>query len=103
MSKRRVALIILLIAGLAGCSGGGPAQTEREHAFLQYVKDNGSDDARIEDFKSGKCTKAEGAPSYVCDVSAEVTAMGRRFGHEMDGVYTFSEIGGVWKVTGRIQ
>ncbi|MCL1558679.1 hypothetical protein FHR53_003930 [Xanthomonas arboricola] len=103
MSKLRVALIILLIAGLAACSGGGPAQTEREHAFLQYVKDNGSDDARIEDFKSGKCTKAEGAPSYACDVSAEVTAMGRKFGHEMDGVYTFSEIGGVWKVTGRIQ
>ncbi|ASY85581.1 hypothetical protein [Xanthomonas citri] len=68
MSKRRVALIILLIAGLAACSADGPAQTEREHAFLQYVKDNGSDDARIEDFKSGKCTKAEGAPSYVCDV-----------------------------------
>lgn len=59
MSKLRIALIILLIAGLAACSGGGPAQTEREHAFLQYVKDNGSDDARIEDFKSGKCTNAE--------------------------------------------
>ncbi|MCC4629159.1 hypothetical protein LPY96_17615 [Xanthomonas citri pv. malvacearum] len=103
MSKRRVALIILLIAGLAACSADGPAQTEREHAFLQYVKDNGSDDARIEDFKSGKCTKAEGAPSYVCDVSAEVTAMGRKFGNEMDGVYTFSEVGGVWKVTGRVQ
>ena len=103
MSKLRIALIILLIAGLAACSGGGPAQTEREHAFLQYVKDNGSDDARIEDFKSGKCTNAEGAPSYACDVSGEVTAMGRKFGHEMDGVYTFSEIGGVWKVTGRIQ
>ncbi|UKE71070.1 hypothetical protein K8O61_08710 [Xanthomonas cerealis pv. cerealis] len=103
MSKRRVALIILLITGLTACSGDGPAQTEREHAFLQYVKDNGSDDARIEDFKSGKCTKAEGAPSYACDVSAKVTAMGRKFGNEMDGVYTFSKVGGVWKVTGRIQ
>ncbi|WP_386339928.1 hypothetical protein O4D10_21190 [Xanthomonas citri pv. citri] len=103
MSKLRVSLIILLIVGLAACSGGGPAQTEREHAFLQYVKDNGSDDAKIEDFKSGKCTKAEGAPSFSCDVSAEVTAMGRKFGNEMDGVYTFTQVGGVWKVTGRIQ
>ncbi|KAB0522719.1 hypothetical protein [Xanthomonas cissicola] len=92
MSKFRVSLISLFIAGLTAC-----------HAFLQYVKDNGSDDARIEDFKSGKCTKAEGAPSFSCDVSARVRAMGRDFGHEMDGVYTFSEVGGVWKVTGRIQ
>lgn len=29
--------------------------------------------------------------------------MGRKFGNEMDGVYTFSEVGGVWKVTGRVQ
>ncbi|ATS51204.1 conserved exported hypothetical protein [Xanthomonas citri pv. fuscans] len=103
MSKFRVSLISLLIAGLTACSGGSPAQTEREHAFLQYVKDNGSADARIEDFKSGKCTKAESAPSFSCDVSAKVRAMGRDFGHEMDGVYTFTQVGGVWKVTGRIQ
>ncbi|MEQ7925471.1 hypothetical protein ABQW55_016960 [Xanthomonas citri pv. malvacearum] len=76
MSKRRVALIILLIAGLAACSADGPAQTEREHAFLQYVKDNGSDDARIEDFKSGKCTKAEGAPSYVVTSTFNLTHRG---------------------------
>ncbi|MGD3385117.1 hypothetical protein QT497_22275 [Xanthomonas citri pv. citri] len=58
---------------------------------------------RIEDFKSGKCTKAEDAPSFSCDVSAKVRAMGRDFGHEMDGVYTFTQVGGVWKVTRRIQ
>ncbi|MBV6668151.1 hypothetical protein ACCP96_07345 [Xanthomonas campestris pv. fici] len=103
MSKLRVSLIILLIVGLAACTGGGPAQTEREHAFLQYVKDNGSDDAKVDDFKSAKCTKAEGAPSYACDVSAEIQATGRELGHDMDGVYSFTQVGGGWKVTGRIQ
>ncbi|MGD3372427.1 hypothetical protein QT497_22250 [Xanthomonas citri pv. citri] len=47
MSKLHVSLVTLLIAGLTACLAGGPAQTEREHAFLQYVKDNGSDDARV--------------------------------------------------------
>lgn len=103
MSKLRAPLIALLIVGLAACSGGGPSKHAREAAFLQYVKDNGSDDAKVHDFKSSKCTKAEGAPSYACDVSAEIQATGRELGHDMDGVYSFTQVGGAWKVTGRIQ
>ncbi|XOL70418.1 hypothetical protein SE336_07975 [Xanthomonas arboricola] len=97
MSKFRVSLISLLIAGLTACSAGGPAQTEREHAFLQYVKDNGSDDARIEEFKSGRCTKAEGAPSFSCDVSAKVRAMaailGTKGGRSLGRAFPGSQAG----------
>jgi hypothetical protein len=70
---------------------------------LQFVKANGSDDARIEDFNSKKCQKAEGAPSFVCDASAKVHAMGRDFGNQMDGVYTFTLVDDRWQITGRVQ
>ena len=103
MSKARLAIIGTLIVSLVACSGGGPAETEREHAFLQFVKANSNEEARIEDFESNQCTKAEGAPSYTCDVSAKVEAMERDFGHQMDGVYTFTKVGGTWKITGRVQ
>lgn len=103
MSKLRIALTGSLAACLAACSGGGPSHDERQNAFLQYVKDNSNDKAKIADFESGKCVKAEGAPSYNCAVSSQVEAMQRDFGHEMDGVYTFTEVGDTWKITGRVQ
>ncbi|WP_184409591.1 hypothetical protein [Xanthomonas sp. 3075] len=103
MSKLCLALVGLMSVCLASCSGGGPAETEREQAFLQFVKANSNEEARIEDFESNQCTKAEGAPSYTCDVSAKVEAMERDFGHQMDGVYTFTKVGGTWKITGRVQ
>ncbi|WP_372376688.1 hypothetical protein ACDI35_10590 [Xanthomonas axonopodis pv. cajani] len=103
MSKARFAVIGTLIVSLAACSGGRPSQSEREHAFLEFVKANSNEEARIEDFESNQCTKAEGAPSYTCDVSAKVEAMERDFGHQMDGVYTFTKVGGTWKITGRVQ
>ncbi|QDI02535.1 hypothetical protein E4A48_01400 [Xanthomonas cerealis pv. cerealis] len=103
MRKARLAVVGMLIVFMAGCSGGRPSQTEREFAFLQFVKQNSNDEARIEDFDSNQCTKAEGAPGYTCDASAKVEAMGRDFGHQMDGVYTFTKVGGAWKVTGRVQ
>ncbi|WP_045760741.1 hypothetical protein [Xanthomonas albilineans] len=103
MSKARVAVIGMLAFVLASCSGDGPSESEREHAFLQHVKENGSDEGRIEDFESHQCTKAESAPSYNCDVSAKVQDLGRDFGHQMDGIYSFTEVGGAWKVTGRVQ
>jgi len=103
MSKLRIALTGALIISLAACSGGGPSHDDRQAAFLQYVKDNSNDKAKIADFESGKCVKAEGAPSYNCAVSSQVEAMQRDFGHGMDGVYTFTEVGGAWKITGRVQ
>lgn len=103
MLKSRLAAIGALIVSLAACSGGGPSQDDRQGAFLQYVKDNSNDKAKIADFESGKCVKAEGSPSYNCAVSSQVEAMQRDFGHEMDGVYTFTEVGGAWKITGRVQ
>ncbi|MEA0624160.1 hypothetical protein QYY83_06990 [Xanthomonas campestris pv. campestris] len=103
MSKARFAVIGTLIVSLVACSGGGPSQDDRQSAFLLYVQDNSNDKAKIEDFESGKCVKAEGAPSYTCDVSAKVEALGQDFGSQMDGVYTFTEIGGEWKITGRVQ
>ncbi|EKQ58370.1 hypothetical protein WS7_21370 [Xanthomonas citri pv. malvacearum str. GSPB2388] len=103
MSKARFAVIGTLIVSLVACSGGGPSQDDRQSAFLLYVQDNSNDKAKIEDFESGKCVKAEGAPSYTCDVSAKVEAMERDFGHQMDGVYTFTKVGGTWKITGRVQ
>ncbi|WOB48884.1 hypothetical protein NYR97_16855 [Xanthomonas hydrangeae] len=103
MSKLCLALVGLMSVCLASCSGGGPAETEREHAFLQFVKANSNEEARIEDFESNQCTKAEGVPSYTCDVSAKVEAMERDFGHQMDGVYTFTKVGGTWKITSRVQ
>ncbi|MCC8533046.1 hypothetical protein LN457_09590 [Xanthomonas phaseoli] len=103
MSKLCLALVGLMSACLASCSGGGPAETEREHAFLQFVKENSNDEARIEDFKSNQCQKAEGAPSYTCDASAKVKALGQDFGNQMDGVYTFTKVGGTWKITARVQ
>ncbi|TQT62080.1 hypothetical protein DB811_13920 [Xanthomonas perforans] len=45
----------MLIAFLGACSGGRPSQSEREFAFLQFVKENSNDEARIEDFKSNQC------------------------------------------------
>lgn len=77
MSKARFAVIGTLIVSLVACSGGGPSQGDRQSAFLLYVQDNSNDKAKIEDFESGKCVKAEGAPSYTCDVSAKVEALGR--------------------------
>jgi len=103
MSKVRIALTGALIACLAACSGGGPSHDDRQNAFLQYVQDNSNDKAKIRDFESGKCVKAEGTPSYNCAVSSQVEAMDRDFGHEMDGVYTFTQVGGSWKITGRVQ
>jgi len=103
MRKARLAVVGMLIAFLGACSGGRPSQSEREFAFLQFVKANSNEEARIEDFESNQCTKAEGAPSYTCDVSAKVEAMERDFGHQMDGVYTFTKVGGTWKITGRVQ
>lgn len=103
MSKVRIAVIGALIVSLAACSGGGPSHDDRQNAFLQYVKDNSNDKAKIRDFESGKCVKAEGAPSYNCAVASNVMAMDRDFGHEMDGVYTFTEVGDTWKVTARVQ
>ncbi|WP_329761650.1 hypothetical protein [Stenotrophomonas maltophilia] len=103
MLKSRLAVIGALIVSLAACSGGGPSHDDRQNAFLQYVKDNSNDKAKIGDFESGKCVKAEGTPSYNCAVSSQVEAMQRDFGHEMDGVYTFTEVGDTWKITGRVQ
>lgn len=104
MSKARVAVVGALIVCLAACSGGGgPSHDDRQNAFLQYVQDNSNDKAKIRDFESGKCVKAEGAPSYNCAVSSQVQAMDRDFGHEMDGVYTFTQMDGTWKITGRVQ
>lgn len=102
MLKPRLVLATLIIS-LTACSGGGPSHDDRQNAFLQYVKDNSNDKAKIREFESGRCVKAEGAPSYSCSVSSQVEAMDRDFGHEMDGVYTFSEVGGAWKITGRVQ
>ncbi|RLK56360.1 hypothetical protein BCL79_0745 [Stenotrophomonas rhizophila] len=103
MFKARIAAVGALILALAACSGGGPSHDERQNAFLQYVKDNSNEKAKIREFKSGKCAKAEGAPSYNCAVSSQVMAMERDFGSQMDGVYTFTELGGTWKITGRVQ
>ncbi|CAM4345508.1 hypothetical protein CR156_14920 [Stenotrophomonas lactitubi] len=103
MLKSRLAAIGALIVSLAACSGGGPSHDDRQNAFLQYVKDNSNDKAKIRDFESGKCVKAEGAPSYNCAVASNVMAMDRDFGHEMDGVYAFTEVGDTWKITGRVQ
>lgn len=103
MLKLRVAVVGVLTACLAACSGSGPSHDERQNAFLQYVKDNSNDKAKIREFRSGKCAKAEGAPSYNCTVSSEVMAMERDFGNQMDGVYTFTELDGTWKITGRVQ
>lgn len=103
MFKARNAVVVALIFALAACSGGGPSHDERQNAFLQYVKDNSNDKAKIQEFKSGKCAKAEGTPSYNCAVSSHVQAMDRDFGNQMDGVYTFTEIGDTWKITGRVQ
>lgn len=103
MSKVCIAVASGLIACLAACSGGGPSHDDRQNAFLQYVKDNSNDKAKIRDFESGKCVKAEGAPSYNCAVASNVMAMDRDFGHQMDGVYTFTEVGDTWKITGRVQ
>jgi len=103
MFKARITVIGALIFALAACSGGGPSHDERQNAFLQYVKDNSNDKAKIREFQSGECAKAEGTPSYNCAVSSQVMAMERDFGHEMDGVYMFTEVGGAWKITGRVQ
>lgn len=103
MSKVCIAVASGLIACLAACSGGGPSHDDRQNAFLQYVKDNSNDKAKIREFESGKCVKAESTPSCNCAVSSQVEAMDRDFGHEMDGVYTFTEVSGTWKVTGRVQ
>jgi len=103
MLKLRLAVVGVLSACLAACSGSGPSQDERDAAFLQYVQDNSNDKAKIHEFRSGNCVKAEGTPSYNCDVSAQVEAMGRDFGNQMDGVYTFTEVGDTWKITGRVQ
>jgi len=103
MFKARVAVVGALILALAACSGGGPSHDERQNAFLQYVKDNSNEKAKIREFQSGKCAKAEGTPSYNCAVSSQVQAMERDFGHEMDGVYTFTQMDGTWKITGRVQ
>lgn len=102
MSRALVA-VIGMTALLAACSGGGPSESQRQEAFLLYLKKEGSDNAKIRDFESSKCTKSESAPTYACVVSARVEAVGRDFDHELDGIYAFAEIGGEWKVTGRIQ
>ncbi|MDX3934349.1 hypothetical protein [Stenotrophomonas sp.] len=102
MLKPHLVLATLIIS-LSACSGGGPSHDDRQNAFLQHVKDNSNDKAKIRDFESGKCVKAEGTPSYNCAVSSNVMAMDRDFGHEMDGVYTFTEVGGAWKITARVQ
>ncbi|HHA2453048.1 TPA: hypothetical protein ACOEBF_000049 [Stenotrophomonas maltophilia] len=103
MFKLRVAVVGVLTACLVACSGSGPSHDERQNAFLQYVKDNSNDKAKIREFQSGECAKAESTPSFNCSVSSQVMAMERDFGHEMDGVYTFTEVGGAWKITGRVQ
>jgi len=92
-----------LIASVAACSSGGPSHDDRQNASLQYVNDISNAKAKTRDFESGKCVKAEGTPSYNCAVSSQVMAMERDFGHEMDGVYTFTEVGDIWKITGRVQ
>ncbi|ATS64259.1 MULTISPECIES: hypothetical protein [Xanthomonas] len=103
MRNARLAVVGMLIVFLAGCSGGGPSKDQRQRAFLQYMKEEGSDNAKIRDFESSKCTKSESAPAYACDVSAKVQAAEHDFGNELDGIYTFAEVGGNWKVTGRIR
>ncbi len=103
MSSAQVVAIGVLTVFLAACSGGGPSKAQRQEAFLLHLKEEGSDNAKIRDFESKKCTKSESAPTYACDVSARVEAVGRDFDHELDGIYAFAEIGGEWKVTGRIQ
>ncbi|AOX61068.1 hypothetical protein ACF8O9_07485 [Stenotrophomonas geniculata] len=103
MLKLRVAVVGVLTACLAACSGSGPSHDERQNAFLQYVKDNSNEKAKIREFQSAECAKSEGTPSYNCAVSSQVMAMDRDFGNQMDGVYTFTEVGDTWKITGRVQ
>ncbi|WJI14653.1 hypothetical protein MWN52_13590 [Pseudoxanthomonas winnipegensis] len=103
MSTCRFLLICSLLVGLASCSGGGPSSDQRQRAFVTYMKEEGSDNAKVRDFESGKCVKSQSAPTYACHVSARVEAAGRDLGHELDGIYTFAELGSDWKVTGRIQ
>ncbi len=66
--------------------------------MLVFVKANGSDDARLTKFSLGKCEQGDGG--YNCPVQARVLAMNGRFDEDFNGVFTFAEVGGAWKVIG---
>ncbi|NWF32328.1 hypothetical protein HH110_04610 [Stenotrophomonas sp. SAM-B] len=82
---------------LTACSAG-PSANKAEDAMLVFVKANGSDDARLTKFTVGKCEKGDGG--YNCPVQARVPAINGRFDEDFNGVFTFAEVGGAWKVIG---
>lgn len=99
MTMKRFATVAILAIALTACSSG-PSQNKAEDAMLAYVKDNGSEDARLMDFELGKCTKVD--TGYNCPVKSRVLAMGGKFDQQFNGVFTFADVGGSYKVIARV-
>lgn len=97
MTIKRFATVAVLAIALTACSSG-PSQNKAEDAMLAYVKENGSEDARLTKFSLGKCEKGDGG--YNCPVQARVLAMNGRFDENFNGVFTFAEVEGEYRVVG---
>jgi hypothetical protein len=97
--RKIIGLIVVTstILALSACSSG-PSESKAEDAFLAFIKDNSSDDAKLTSFDLGKCDEANGG--YNCAVAAHVVALGGSFDEDYNGVFTFSDVGGSTKVVG---
>jgi len=98
MTMSKTILASLATALLLTACFAGPSANKAEDAMLVFVKANGSDDARLTKFAIGKCEKGDGG--YNCPVQARVLAMNGRFDEDFNGVFTFAEVDGNYRVVG---
>ncbi|MDH5824219.1 hypothetical protein QFW77_14655 [Luteimonas sp. RD2P54] len=87
---------------LAGCAGG-PGKGEVEEAVRAFVEQTGGN-TKLEELEVGECKEASGRAGYACSVTGRATI--RMAGHSqataLVGTFVLEEIGGQWKVTGRL-
>lgn len=88
-----------LVASLAGCSAG-PSKGDLQAALEKHVRDNGWDDAAVQDLKAGECKQSSSTAGFVCTVEFRAVANQGRFNEEMGGSFVFDQVEGKWRVAG---
>lgn len=97
---KQLVIAVMLAAGLTACSGSGPSKGDIESALEHYVRDNGWNDAKVQNVKSGECKESTASSGYACTVNFRALANNGRFNEEMSGSFVFDEIDGDWRVAG---
>lgn len=96
---KRILILASLLVGLTACSGG-PSKGDLQSALEKHVRDNGWDDATVQDLKAGECRESSSTAGFVCTVEFRAVANEGRFNEEMGGSFVFDQVEGKWRVAG---